>query len=137
MFKVSEITLSWKRLGLISLLGLVICVYFYLNNPDQNQGYFLRCPTNFLFGINCPGCGVQRAIHHLLHLNFLQALRANALFVCSLPLFISLLFDFIFETKKTTQLLSNKFVIVGLLLVVLLFGILRNVAVFPFILLNP
>ena len=137
MINLKKYSVNPTRIGILFLLIIGVCVYFYQFNPSVNEGYFLRCPTNSIFGINCPGCGVQRAIHHLLHLELMEAFRANLLFVLSLPFLFFIGIDSILGTKKTTQLLSNKFVIVGLLLVVLLFGILRNVAIYPFILLNP
>lgn len=36
-------------------------------------------------GLKCPGCGSQRAIHSLLHLDILAALGYNAFLVLSLP----------------------------------------------------
>ena len=41
-------------------------------------------------GLKCPGCGFQRAIHSLLHLDFVIDFRFNALLVSSLPVVIVL-----------------------------------------------
>ena len=38
-----------------------------------------------IFGIPCPGCGTQRALHSMLHLDFAQALKFNALAVFLIP----------------------------------------------------
>ncbi|WP_322970991.1 DUF2752 domain-containing protein [Faecalibacter sp. LW9] len=130
-------TIHPTRIGISFLLIIGLCVYFYQFNPSANEGYFLRCPTNSIFGINCPGCGVQRAIHHLLHLELVEAFRANALFVLSLPFIFFIGIDFILGTKKTTRIPTNRMVWIGLLLLVLLFGIMRNVSVYPFTLLSP
>jgi hypothetical protein len=70
----------------IFLMGvLLIClalVYFFL---DPSVFPMPRCPFFSLTGYLCPGCGSQRAVHSLLHLDFLQAFRFNPLMVVSLP----------------------------------------------------
>ena len=134
-------TNKFIKMGIVFLVLIVFCIYFYQNNPTTGEGIFLRCPSNLIFGIHCPGCGTQRALHHLLHFEIREALRYNALFVVSFPVliygFLLMMYNFIFGTKKTIPFLTNKFVIIGLLVFVLLFGILRNVSVYPFTLLSP
>jgi hypothetical protein len=70
----------------IFLMGvLLIClalVYFFF---DPSVFPMPRCPFFSLTGYLCPGCGSQRAVHSLLHLDFLQAFRFNPLMVVSLP----------------------------------------------------
>mgnify|MGYP002635979074 CR=1 FL=1 len=73
-----------KRLPL--LLVVVVCmvgslfasVHLYQWNPEEAPG-LLPCVFHALTGLHCPGCGGQRAVHHLLHGRFLLALRHNAL----------------------------------------------------------
>lgn len=76
----------------IILSGLLIAAvaYFFLN-PEEN-GLFPKCPFLMLTDFVCPGCGSQRAVHALLHLDFIGAFRYNALLVCSLPVVFVLLF---------------------------------------------
>lgn len=47
------------------------------------------CPTQFLTGISCPGCGMSRAVISLMHLRFEQALYYNPC-VYELPLAVLL-----------------------------------------------
>lgn len=125
----------------VLLLSSGILLYFYTNNPSTSQSLFLRCPSNLIFGFNCPGCGTQRALHHLLHLEVIEALRYNALFVLALPFIIYgviiKIYNLIFDAKKTIRIPTKKFVWIGLLILVLLFGILRNIPIYPFNLLIP
>lgn len=64
------------------LLAMAL-VYFYTHNPEQG-GAFLPCPLRVTTGLSCPGCGSQRAIHYLLHGEFLRAWRYNEL----LPVYV-------------------------------------------------
>lgn len=75
-------------LALILIFGGIVIFYKY--NPS-NTSFFPKCPFYLLTGYKCPGCGTQRALHHLLHLRISSALRYNALFVLSIPLVFFLL----------------------------------------------
>lgn len=117
----------------ILLIGGALIFYFYQNNPSDNNSFFLRCPSNFLFNIDCPGCGTQRAIHHLLHLEIAEAFRFNALFVLFSPLILVvialLIYNFIFDKSVRLPFLANKYFLIAILIIILLFGILRNIPI--------
>lgn len=75
-----------RRVGLILiviLLAGIAVVYKYLD--PSVVPIFPRCPFRLLTGYLCPGCGSQRAIHHLLNLDLLGAWRMNPLLVIALP----------------------------------------------------
>jgi Protein of unknown function (DUF2752) len=55
-------------------------VYVGLDDPTAGGG-FLPCPFRTLTGWWCPGCGLTRATHHLLHGDLAQAFRFNAFVV--------------------------------------------------------
>ena len=61
---------------------LVGALYFRF---DPASCPFPRCPFLTLTGLKCPGCGSQRALHHLLHGEVLAAGNSNFLFVLALP----------------------------------------------------
>ena len=56
-----------------------------------------KCPFRLLTGWNCPACGLQRALHALLHGKFTEALSYNYFFVVSIPYVIAL---FVAEALK-------------------------------------
>ena len=120
-------------------LGGIIIIYSYFN-PAQHS-FFIPCPFNYVTGYHCPGCGSQRAIHQLLHLNILGALRLNPLLVLSLPLlFLGVGFqvwNYIFETQYRINFFYNNKFIYGYFIVVILYWILRNIPYEPFSLLAP
>lgn len=70
--------------GLAALLAVLLFGVFFRFNPTEYR-FFPRCVFHAVSGWDCPGCGGQRALHHLLHGQFDAALRANALFIFMLP----------------------------------------------------
>ena len=112
--------------GVIFLVLLI--VYYFLN---QKINLKIPCIFHTLTGYYCPGCGITRMLFSLLNLNFYQAFRYN-------PLVFILLFGYIIIkiieilTKHKFQY-SNKFQI-SLLIITILFGILRNIETFSFLL---
>jgi hypothetical protein len=70
--------------GAVILCALGAAVFFAFD-PTQVP-IFPQCMFHRVTGLDCPGCGAQRALHELLHGNLIAALRLNAMFVLSLPL---------------------------------------------------
>ncbi len=74
-----------KSKYIVGITGvLTICFIFYFLDPLECP-LFPKCPFLVLTGLECPGCGTQRALHSLLHLHIIDALRYNALLIFSLP----------------------------------------------------
>lgn len=69
---------------------LCLGIVFFFFNPEETA-LFPKCPFYVLTGWQCPGCGSQRALHALLHLDIGRAFHYNALLVASLPLVAILL----------------------------------------------
>ncbi len=111
-------------IGIFLLIGIVV---YYLLDPSTNS-LFPKCPFYYLTGFKCPGCGSQRAIHSLLHLNIGQAFRYNALLVLSLPAVVFL--SVIEMVRKIYPQLytkvNNAYTIWGTFTVVVIWWIFRN-----------
>lgn len=80
-------------------LACVAGYVYYSYNPSL-YAFFPQCPFRALTGLPCPGCGSQRAIHCLLHLDVAGAFGYNALLVLSLPVVALLLWAEVFRTRK-------------------------------------
>lgn len=76
-----------RRAVLTGAIGLLLlgALIFFAFDPTK-VAIFPQCMFHQVTGLDCPGCGAQRALHQLLHGNFIAALRLNAMFVLSLPL---------------------------------------------------
>ena len=64
-------------------LSLAGVVFFF--NP-ATYGFYPVCQFHRLTGLNCPGCGMTRAVYALLHGQVLAAWRDNALLVSGMGL---------------------------------------------------
>jgi hypothetical protein len=106
------------------LLGTL--AYFYLRPPVA--GGYLPCLFHQWTGWQCPGCGSQRALHALLHGHVVDAVSQNALFVGVLVLAI---LGWIAGKERRAAIARmgrqhTGLVFAAVLLVMLAFGILRN-----------
>lgn len=75
----------------VVLFGGGIAVLAVLGMFDPSKYPFPRCPFLVLTGLQCPGCGTQRALHQLLHFHVGEAFRYNAMMVMAIPLLLFLL----------------------------------------------
>ncbi len=129
----------YKILLIAATVPVLALLYFFAD--ARYSGFFPRCPFYTLTGLLCPGCGSQRAVSALLHGKIIEAINDNILLVTSLPLlFYSLYINLlnIFRTKQATQQIFYSPVFVKVVLVVVvLFGALRNIPAYPFTMLTP
>lgn len=128
----------FSRWGLpVLITGLA--VPFYVLDPGE-QEIFPRCLFYSLTGYYCPGCGSQRAIHSLLHINIYGVIANNFLF---LPAVLLIIYHYLRTVinaglnRKLPDILYMKntpWVIFG---TVIIFWVLRNIPSPPFSVLAP
>jgi hypothetical protein len=124
---------SYKNIAIwigIPLVFVAIAIIYRAFNPDLTA-IFPQCPFRLLTGLECPGCGSQRAVHYLLNFNLLAAFRENALLVISIPYIIGgFVFDQIKNPAPVTLQIRNtfygKFAIWTVLIIILVFWVGRN-----------
>lgn len=81
-----------------------------------------------LTGLKCPGCGSQRAIHALLHLDVGDAFRYNAMLVFAIPFLLFYAMAFVLR-KRIPALyyaVQSRPVILSVLVLVIAWWLMRN-----------
>ncbi|HTS19695.1 MAG TPA: DUF2752 domain-containing protein [Verrucomicrobiae bacterium] len=117
-----------KMIGLGVAFGLVAAVLFAFDPTRVN--IYPVCAFHQLTGLWCPGCGTTRALHQLLHGNVVAAFHFNALSMAMLPVAGYLI------VRGDVTTLKPGWIWV-LLAVIVAFGVLRNIPVYPCTLLAP
>lgn len=129
----------WNLVIIATAAITVLLLYFFLF-PVYNA-YFPKCLFFTFTGYYCPGCGSQRAITALLHLDILTAMHQNLLAVIATPFLFYALAVFCLNSVRTKKIQLRFFydpVFVRVVLFsVLVFALLRNIPVYPFTLLAP
>lgn len=92
---------KWTLAGLAAVVVFVVAIYFCF---DPTTTPFPRCIFFSLTGWKCPGCGSQRAIHSLLHLDFAAAWQYNAFFLLTIPYLLMLFVVGWFDRQRRTTL---------------------------------
>lgn len=108
-------------------------------NPSETH-MFPVCPLYALTGIACPGCGLTRAFHALFNGDFLAAIHFNALTPIWAVIFayvaISLALTAI-RGKGLPMWPTNPQFMWVFMIALLVFGVLRNIPVWPLTVLYP
>lgn len=120
----------WIKRSIGAVVVIAAIVVYKILDPTLSD-VFPKCPFLEITGYKCPGCGSQRAIHYLLNLNVVAALRANALLVVAIPyLLAGFTIDLIPNPSqwllKWRRLLFGKIAIYIILVIIFTFWILRN-----------
>ncbi|WP_244526833.1 DUF2752 domain-containing protein [Pseudozobellia thermophila] len=71
------------------------------------ENYMLPCYTKKLWGFDCPGCGLQRAVVFLLKGDFLSAFEMYPAIYTILPLLVLLLLDGFSRVKINSLLIVS------------------------------
>jgi hypothetical protein len=130
--KMAVATIASKKIILL-ILSLVVgmMVVYYAFSPETT-GFFPPCLFYKLTGLKCPGCGTQRAIHSILHLEVKQAFFYNPALFFAVPLVGILLYLESLGGKnrypKLFYFLSGTKFITGLLVVIMLYWVGRNIS---------
>lgn len=137
IFKSSTTERILAAAGIFIFLGGAFIVRFF--NPTT-AGFFPVCPLFTMTGFACPGCGLTRGFHALVHGDILTALGFNAMipvyaFIFGY-LFITMIFIAFLGRSIQLSIFKPKY-IWGFFIFSLVFFIARNIPAYPFTLLYP
>ena len=133
---------SKKKIWVNLLLGVVflgVLLLYFFNNPS-NSDHFPQCPFYIATGYYCTGCGSQRALHDLLHLDIMGVARHNLLFI---PAFLLITYHWVrtyapLKGKESLpDIIYHPKAPLVLFIIISLFTIFRNINIYPFTLLAP
>jgi len=116
------------KLIILGFAILLLVIIYGLWDPAQ-FAFFPRCPFKMLTGLSCPGCGSQRALHQLLHLNILQAIRSNILLVILIPVCFFAFFAALFKDKfpRLYKAFHNHIFSLSICALILIWWVVRNI----------
>ena len=98
------------------VITAIAAVALYTAIDPESSVFFPKCPFHMLTGLECPGCGSQRAIHSLLNGDIAAAIHYNLLIVLSIPYLLLLAIGFLYHGKAILTVIA----------IILLFWIFRN-----------
>ena len=111
---------------LIAVGGIVVYALF---DPTRHA-WMPQCPFRLLTGWNCPACGLQRALHALLHGRFQEAFSYNYFFIVSIPFLIALLIAEVLKQRHRGQdfirAVEHPFIARTYIVFFIVWGIVRN-----------
>ncbi len=125
--------------GGVLFTGAVVAAAVGYFNP-VTAGFFPACPLYTATGIFCPGCGLTRGAHALLHGDVLAAFHFNALWP-----FYAFLFGYVLLSTSLVVVrgrglgygVFKPWLLYGFLVLSLVYMVLRNIPGYPFSLLTP
>lgn len=124
--------------GAVTAAGIGSVFVWYFNPTDVN--FFPVCPLYSITGFACPGCGLTRGFHALFHGDILSALHFNAL----IPVW-AMIFGYVFVSllllaargKGLPMWPTMPRFLWTFMIVLLTFGVVRNIPLYPFTTLFP
>lgn len=127
----------YRRSTVVAIWSLLVAgsAYLFWFEPGKS-GFFPICLFRFLTGFTCPGCGTTRAMHQILHGDFLTAFTLNPLFLLAIPFLLFALVRYsviVLRGGVPRQNALPAAYIYALFFIVLSFWIFRNTPFYPFV----
>ena len=122
-----------KRIIFAAIAGMaVVAIILYSYFIDTSTEVLApKCMLFKLTGFKCPGCGTQRALHELAHLNFGGFFRYNPILSLAIPYIVLLLYMQFFggneRFPKFSEFIYGKKAIMWVFYLIIAYWALRNV----------
>lgn len=119
-----------KKTTIIFLVALVgAAVLFFFNPVDYKL--MPKCIFKMLTGLSCPGCGIQRCIHAMLHGRFLEGIGYNYFLIWSGPYALAFgIEEFLLPAgpakQRMKRVLEHKYMVYPFVVMVLVWTVVRN-----------
>ena len=115
------------RFKTILIIAAVMTVVYFFIDPTASP-LFPKCPFWYVTNIKCPGCGSQRAIHDLLHLDITAACSHNLLMTLSIPYLLLLIYSQQNQKRhpRLYKTLYGRIAIYAALIIIVIWTVLRN-----------
>ena len=124
----------------LAAAGLAAVGYVLSAVPPTQQSFYPKCTFYQTTGLHCPGCGTTRALHSFFNGRFAEAVEFNLLALVLVPYLAYSVgratWHWLWGTPLRTRALPSRLVW-GLVAVILVFWVVRNIPVFPFTRLAP
>ena len=112
----------------------VLAATAYISQVNPNEpGHYPTCPTQWLLGIDCPGCGMMRATYCLTQGDIPGAIDNNLLMIVAVPAAVILWVMWVARAWRgvTPQVTARQArfrtrLTIVVLVVILAFGVIRN-----------
>jgi hypothetical protein len=111
---------------IIIATGLVAVIAFACIDPTSPE-WLIHCPFKILTGLQCPGCGDQRALHALLCGHPLEAVSYNLFLIVALPYLIAFAATSYLPTARLFHWLRSKTTVKLFLVTVAAWMVIRNI----------
>ena len=109
--------------GIIFLFFAGIAYYMFYTTTGVGSPCVFRAIT----GYKCPGCGVTHMAVHMSHMEFDKAYNDNQLLFMTWPLIIGeVIYTLYLGLKRKIMPDINKFLLIIYIIILIVFGILRN-----------
>lgn len=121
-----------RKIGFIITFVIMVLggIVLYYLDPVQYR-FMPKCLFKLVTGLDCPGCGFQRAVHALLHGHFVEAIKYNLFLAVGLPyLFAVTVAEIVLPAEKKWRamlILQSKYMTLGYVALFTAWMIIRNI----------
>lgn len=120
--------LLFATIALVAIVAIALYSYFI---DSTHYELAPKCLFLKLTGFKCPGCGTQRALHSLMHLDIAGVARYNPLLYAAIPYLMLLSYlEFLGGNKRNPKLSNTVYspkAIMAAFYIIVAYWVLRNV----------
>jgi hypothetical protein len=127
----------YRRSTVITIWSLLVAgaAYVFMFEPGRS-GFFPICLFRYFTGFTCPSCGITRALHQVLHGDFLTAFTLNPLLLIAIPFLLFALVRYSVTVLRGGVPRPNTLpapYVYAIFFIVVSFWIFRNTPFYPFV----